>query len=115
SKPVKPSSPVSPPSEAAGESSLAALFRQQMAVLEANVAIIRQQNELLARGGAGEVPAPVARFEVPAESLPELVVPVGNGNGNGNGNGHGVRAEANGNGHGAPARAKSNGGAPALV
>lgn len=40
---------------------LAALFAQQMAVLDAQVEIIRQQNELLARGGRGV--AAVARGE----------------------------------------------------
>jgi 8-amino-7-oxononanoate synthase len=104
SKSVKPTPPVPPPVEpTAGESSLSALFRQQMAVLEANVAIIRQQNELLARGGSAP-PVEVVRVLAP-EPVPE--VPLAH-----NGNGHGLRVgETNGNGHGPAPRPKMNGGA----
>ena len=105
SKPVKPTSPVPPPAEPAGESSLSALFRQQMAVLEANVAIIRQQNELLARGGA---PVEIGRAPVVEAPLPELPLPQSNGNGNG----HGLRVgDGNGNGR---AAAKGKNGGPAV-
>jgi 8-amino-7-oxononanoate synthase len=111
SKPVKTSPTVPTPADPAGDSSLAALFRQQMAVLEANVAIIRQQNELLSRGGSAPPPVEIARIPAP-DLLPE--VPLPHSNGNGNGNGHALRAgetNGNGNGHG-PARVKGNGGAP---
>ncbi len=60
---------------------LAELFRQQMAVIDSHLAIIRQQNELLARGGAVTAPvelpaAPVARPVPSAESpRPEPAAP----------------------------------------
>jgi 8-amino-7-oxononanoate synthase len=113
SKTSKPTPPAAAP-EAADPSGLAALFRQQMAVLEANVAIIKQQNDLLLGRAPAAPEAPAAPPPARVELLPELApLPVAtNGNGNGSGNGHALRAEAHGNGFGA-ARPRTNGGVSA--
>jgi 8-amino-7-oxononanoate synthase len=96
----KPQSPIavtteSAPGRSAAPEGLAALFQQQIAVLDAHLAIIRQQNEILSHGGA--TPAGLAPIPALAALAP-----------NGNGFAGEVSAPA-GNGH-EPAAHAGNGG-----